>query len=139
MELPKQIIKASTVSPQRLLLYSPPKCGKTTAVSMLGDSLLLDLENGSNFVDAVKIKIASLEKLSEVLEAVLKEGKPYRYGIVDTTTKLEEMVLPRAAELFRATPMGINWGRLPNGNPDPNANILALPNGGGRIQMAATC
>ena len=136
MELPTGIVKASTKSPKRLLLYSPPKCGKTTAVSMLENSLLIDLENGSDFVDAVKIKISTLEELSALTKAIKsKTTAPYRYGIVDTTTKLEEMVLPLAADMYRATPMGINWGKLPGGKPDPDANILTLPNGGGYLYL----
>lgn len=99
MVLPTEIIKAATKSPKKLLLYSPPKCGKTTAVSMLEKSLLIDIENGSDFVDAVKVSVNSLQELNDLLEAVIKAGKPYRYGIVDTTTKLEDMVLPKAAEL----------------------------------------
>jgi len=40
-----------------------------------------------------------------------------------------------ACKLYRDTPMGKNWGKLPTGADDPTANILALPNGGGYLYL----
>jgi hypothetical protein len=95
-------------------------------VSFLDNSLLLDLEKGSDFLDACKVTINNLNDLMECGKAVLAAGKPYKIGIVDTTTKLEDMVLPYAAKLYKETPMGKNW----NGD-----NILTLPNGGGYLYL----
>lgn len=136
MELPTEKVKALFKSPRKLLIYSSPKGGKTTAVSMLPNSLIVDLERGSDFLDAVKVTIDTLDDIRELVKAVRKAGKPYRIGIIDTTTKLEEMVLPHAAKLYRDTPMGKNWGKLEDKvTDDPNANILALPNGGGYLYL----
>lgn len=134
MVLPTSPVKALSKSPRKLLLYSPPKCGKTTAVSFLENYLILDFEKGASFLDCVKIEVNSTAHLREIVEAVNAAGKPYKYGVVDTTTKLEEMVLPLAAELYRATPMGKNWGLIGT-SPDPQANILTLPNGGGYLYL----
>jgi len=125
IELPTGIIKASSSSPKSLFIYSPPKCGKTTLGAKLKDSLLIDLENGSDFVDAVKIKISNAAELWELGEA-LKKNNPYRYGILDTTTRLEEMVLPIALAMYKATPMGTNF---------KGDNVLVLPNGGGYLYL----
>ena len=135
MKLPTEIIKASTKSPQKLLLYSPPKCGKTTAVSFLENALLVDLERGSAFVDAMKVSISSVDEINELITEIKKAGKPYKYGIIDTTTKLEEMVLPFAADLYRATPMGVYWGKNKDGSVDTKANVLTLPNGAGYLYL----
>lgn len=136
IELPTVPVKALFKSPRKLLIYSPPKCGKTTAVSFLPNSLIVDLEKGSDFLDAVKVTINSLEDIRELVGAIRTAGKPYKIGIIDTTTKLEELVLPHAAKLYRDTPMGKNWGKLKDGTTDdPNANILALPNGGGYLYL----
>jgi len=125
IELPKGIIKAASTSPKSLFIYSPPKCGKTTLGAMLPNSLLIDLENGSDFVDAVKIKINNTKEIQELGE-LLKVNNPYKYGILDTTTKLEEMVLPLATYLYKSTPMGVNY---------QGDNILTLPNGGGYLYL----
>ena len=42
--LPEQLIPAQTSSPRKLLIYSSPKVGKTTAASMLESNLIIDLE-----------------------------------------------------------------------------------------------
>lgn len=135
MELPKAKIPALYKSPRKMLIYSAPKVGKTTTGAMLDNALILDLENGSDFVDALKVTINSISDIRAYGEEILKQGKPYSYGIVDTTTKLEEMVLPMAAKMYRDTPMGKNWGKLPDGKDDPTANILSLPNGGGYLYL----
>lgn len=135
MILPTEKIKALYKSPRKLLIYSPPKCGKTTAVSMLESSLIMDLEQGSDFLDAVKVNLSSIDDIREMVQAIRAAGKPYRYGIVDTTTKLEEIVLPYAAQMYRESPIGKNWGKLSDGSIDPNANVLTLPNGAGYLYL----
>lgn len=126
MELPKEKVKALFKSPRKMLIYSPPKCGKTTAGSMLDNALILDLERGSDFLDCLKVTINSMDDLKEVGEKIKEAGRPYKFGIVDTTTKLEDMVLPMAGQIYKATPMGVNW---------KGGNVLTLPNGGGYLYL----
>lgn len=126
IELPKERTKADSQSPKRLFIYSSPKSGKTTAVAMLDDCLLLDLEDGAGFVDAMKIKISNLQELREVIKEVKKAGNPYKYGAIDTTTKLEEMVIPLANDLYRNTQMGKDW---------EGDSVLTLPRGSGYLYL----
>lgn len=126
IELPIGKIKAKALSPRKILAYSSPKVGKTTVGAMLDNSLLLDFEKGSDFLDACKITIENYAEIKLYGEEIKKAGKPYRYGIVDTTTKLEEMVLPYAEKLYKETPMGKNWG---------GTNVLTLPNGAGYLYL----
>jgi Cdc6-like AAA superfamily ATPase len=120
--LPTQRIKAESLSPNKLFIYSKPKTGKTEAVAQLDNAIILDLEKGTKYIDAVKINIDSLDNLRKVLDQIIAEGKPYKYGIVDTVTKLEDYALILALELYRKTPMGANFKGL---------NVLHLPNGAG--------
>ena len=57
--LPTKKVKVERNNPKRLIIYSKPKTGKTTAFAGLENNLLIDLENGSNYVDALKIKVNS--------------------------------------------------------------------------------
>ena len=120
--LPKQKVKASRKSPARLILYGPPKIGKTTLISQLDDTLILDLEKGSDFVDALKIRISSIEELKKVGETIKAEGKPYKRIAVDTCTKLEEWAEDLAKKMYMETPIGKNF---------KEKSVLTLPNGGG--------
>jgi len=54
--LPKKKVSATRTNPKRMIIYSKPKTGKTTAFAGLDDNLIIDLENGSDYVEALKVK-----------------------------------------------------------------------------------
>ena len=136
MLLPQKKVNASRKNPKKLIIFSKPKSGKTTTLAELDSNLIVDLEGGSDFVDALKINVPQIatEKGVHPLEVVkeiikdLNEVKskinknPYQRITLDTVTVLEEMVLPLAADLYRQTPMGSSWA----GN-----DVRKLPNGAG--------
>jgi hypothetical protein len=124
IQLPTQRILATRANPKRLVIYSKPKAGKSSALALLDDCLLLDFENGSDYLDAVKLKIDSLATLKAVGQEIIKAGKPYKYIAVDTVTALEEMCLSYAKALYVDTPQGKNF---------TGDNVLKLPNGGGYL------
>ena len=100
IELPKSKIPAETQDPKYLILFGLPKVGKTTILSTLENNLILDMENGSTYVDALKIKINSLKDLKEVCKAIKEAGSPYKYITIDTITAVEEMAKPLAIALY---------------------------------------
>ena len=109
MELPKNKIPAIIEDPKFLILYGKQKCGKTTALAALKDNLIIDLQEGTDFLDAMKVKVNSFEELVEVKNALDKEltetgKKPYKRITFDTATDLEEILLPYAKLLYKKTP-----------------------------------
>ena len=74
-------------------------------MSTLENNLILDLENGSTYVNALKIKINSLKELKETVKAIKEAGKPYKYITIDTITAVEEMAKPLAITLYQNSPM----------------------------------
>ena len=124
--LPTKKVAAERVNPKRLIIYSKPKTGKTTAFAGLENNLLIDLENGADYVEALKVKITSLQDLLEAGKAIKEAGKPYQYVTIDTVTALEDMVMPLAVKLYRATSMGKNYD---------GDNVLSLPNGAGYLYL----
>jgi hypothetical protein len=136
IELPKEKIKASRVNPKKLILFSKAKVGKTEAISKLENCLILDLEDGSNFVDALSINIVKEAKKQDVsVIAALKQvinqikeankaqnGFVYKYGAIDTVTALEDACLVLANKLYRDTAQGRNW---------QGDDVTQLPNGAG--------
>jgi hypothetical protein len=124
--LPTSKVKAERINPKRILIYSKPKTGKTTAYAGLDGNLIIDLENGSDYVEAMKVKAESLQELKEIGKAIKEAGYPYKYVTIDTVTALEDMVMPLAVNLYRQTPMGKNYD---------GDNVTTLPNGAGYLYI----
>lgn len=122
--LPTSKIKAERVNPKRIVVYSKPKTGKTTAYAGLENNLIIDLENGSDYVDALKVKATTLKELLEVGKAIEDADKPYKFVTIDTITALEPMIMPLAVKLYRGTSMGKNFD---------GDNVLTLANGAGYL------
>jgi hypothetical protein len=104
IELPKTKVKAITQDPKYLILFGLPKVGKTTVLSTLENNLIIDLESGSDYVDALKIKANNVKDLKDIAKAIKDNGCPYKYITLDTITALEEMVKPLAIQLYHKSP-----------------------------------
>jgi hypothetical protein len=124
--LPTKKVSATRVNPKRLVIYSKPKTGKTTAFAALENNLIIDLENGTDYVDALKVKANNLKELLAIGKQVIEAGKPYKFITIDTVTALEEMVDVLALKKYKNTPMGKNFD---------GDNVLTLPNGSGYMYM----
>jgi hypothetical protein len=124
--LPTKKVGPQRVNPKRLIIYSKPKTGKTSAFAGLEDNLIIDLENGADYVEALKIQVTSLQELLDAGKAIKAAGNPYKYVTIDTVTALEDMVAPLAIKLYRQTSMGKNYD---------GDNVLSLPNGAGYLYL----
>ena len=130
MELPKSKVGAVRKSPKNMVIYGPPKIGKTTALSQLDNCLIIDLEEGSDMVEALKIKVTNLIELAEVGKKIMQNKKPYKYVAVDTVTKLEEWCETEGKKIYKDTPMGKNFDKDNKG-----ISVLSLPNGAGYLYL----
>jgi hypothetical protein len=126
IELPTVKIAPIRANPKRLVIYSKPKAGKTSALALLDNCLILDFENGSDYVEAIKLKVDSLATLKAIGQEIVKANKPYKYIAIDTVTALEEMCIGYAKTLYQDTPMGKNFA---------GDNVLKLPNGAGYMYL----
>jgi hypothetical protein len=136
--LPTAKISAETKSPKNLIIFSKPKVGKTSMIAELPNCLILDLEGGSDYVDAIKLKATSVEEIKEIAKAIIEAGKPYDYIAVDTITALETMCIKEAERMYMSTPIGKGWiMKTPDGKIDTESaklkygTVLNLPNGQG--------
>jgi hypothetical protein len=128
IELPLKPVKALTKSPKELIIFSKPKVGKTTLLAGLQNCLILDFEDGSDYVEALKIKIKTLDELKQVGKAIKEAGNPYDYIAIDTVTALEEFCIGYAEELYSKSSMGKNW--FSEGKPK-YGTIINMPQGAG--------
>jgi hypothetical protein len=129
--LPKEKVKAKVENPRFLIIFGKPKAGKTTLASKLDNNLIVDLEGGSEFLEALAVQARSVKDLGEIANAIREEikstgKKPYKYITLDNASRLEEICLSYAATLYRQTPMGKNY----QGN-----DVRTLPNGSGYMYL----
>lgn len=125
--LPIQKIKAKVCNPRFMILFGRPKSGKTTIVSALDNNLIIDLEGGSEFLDALAIQARSINDLGQISQAIREKNKEangyfYKRITIDNVSRLEEMCLDYAKLLYQKTPQGKSY----NGD-----DIRMLPNGSG--------
>ena len=150
--LPTQRIAATSQNPRFMVLFARPKTGKSTFCASLDNNLILDLENGYEALDAMKIVLTDNKTCIDDLKDVVKQlhaykkqngQNLYKYITIDNATRLEERINRYAIQLYRETNLGKNWGYLKdqygqyildkNGErqDDPKADIKSLDMGGG--------
>lgn len=146
--LPTQKRAPLAENPKRLIIFSKPKVGKTELVSDLPNNLILDLEEGSKFLNCMSLNITNLNELREVCgaiyEARMKGEISYDYVTIDTISRLEEWVVWEATEAYMQTTIGKNFNRFSDedqraglgvrGEIKPRSlwqSVLELPNGAG--------
>ena len=112
--LPTKRIPATSVNPQYLILYGLPKAGKTSAVAHLDNNLIVDLEGGSKFIDALAIQARTINDLGEIAQAIRAKNEEvghnfYKHITIDNATRLEDICMSYACTLYRQTELGKNW------------------------------
>lgn len=134
--LPQKKVKATRVNPKKLIIFSQPKNGKTSCLAELDNNLIIDLEKGTTFVEALKIDVMTEAEEQnvvplDILKATIKElnevkakinRNPYQRITIDTVSVLEELVVPMANDMYRATVQGANW---------LGSDVRKLPQGAG--------
>lgn len=152
IELPVERRKITNYNPKLMVLFGQPKSGKSTLMAALEDNLIIDLEDGYRALSVMSVQARSVNDLIQIRKAIIAKTKelgkrPYRYITIDNATRLEEMCIPYAAQLYRNTPMGANFGYLrdennnfikdANGNKivDVKADVRTLPQGSGYLYL----
>ena len=129
--LPTSKIPAVSVNPKFLIIYGRPKAGKTSALAQLESNLIIDLEGGSQFIDAMAVQARSVNELGEIAQAIRAKNKEvghnfYKHITIDNATRLEEICLSYAKLLYMQTPMG----KIYKGD-----DVRTLPNGSGYMYI----
>ena len=129
--LPTEKNKPRVQNPRFLILFGRPKSGKTTLASQLENNLIIDLEGGSEFLEALSIQARSVQDLGEIASAIRNKNaelgkKLYKYITIDNATRLEEICLPYAATLYRQNPMAKTW---------TGTDVRTLPKGAGYMYL----
>jgi hypothetical protein len=121
--LPTSSTAASTTEPRVLVILSHTKTGKTSSVLKLPKSLLIDLEDGSEFFDGTKMNLRKMSILegkgmgSLLLETAAtiaaenkKNGFPlFDFIAIDTLTVIESIAKNKATADYKNTVQGKNF------------------------------
>ena len=131
LTLPIKKNEPKVSNPRVMVLYGKPKSGKTTLLSNLDQCLIIDLEGGSEFLEALSVQARSVADLGEIAQAIKAKiaelgKKPYKRIAIDNATRLEEICLPYAATLYRQLPTAKKW---------EGTDVRTLPNGAGYLYL----
>lgn len=128
--LPTEKVESKVRNPENLIIFSKPKVGKTSLLAELPNCLILDLERGTKYINALKLEANSIDDIKAIGAKIKEQGNPYKFVAVDTITKLDEMVVPYAEQLYAKSPMGKNWFS-DGGGKSKYGTILGMPDGAG--------
>lgn len=125
--LPTEKVPAVVTDPRFLIVYGRPKSGKTSCLAQLPNNLIIDLEGGSMFIEALAVQARSVSDLGDIASAIRAKNTEvghnfYKRITIDNATRLEEICLSYAATLYRQSPVGKNW---------KGTDVRTLPNGSG--------
>ena len=96
IELPTTVRPPKATNLRNLLIYGKEKSGKTTACSQLPNHLIIDVEDGSEFITGNVIQppkemgpVSRSKWLKELAKTIREAGYPYDYVIIDTISQLD--------------------------------------------------
>ena len=91
--------------PKNLILFGLPKVGKTTVISKLPNCLIIDLENGTDYIEgAFVVKASNYVDLYKTAKALREEENNFKFIVLDTVTALEDVALELSAKRYKESP-----------------------------------
>jgi hypothetical protein len=89
---PRSIRKGIESSPRKVVIYGPPKMGKSTLVAASPDALLIPTEDRVKHIDCAKTEVVnSFDEIMSIFE-YLKKGSQFSTVIVDTLDWMEPLI-----------------------------------------------
>lgn len=138
MEIPNTPREPKNKNPNVMLIYSVPKAGKTTIVSQLSNSLLLELEpGGADYISGRIMEINNPKEMEETFQLLEKSPSLVAdYLIIDTISKWDEQSEIVGTYKYMNKPQGKKFNRDEKDQPirhtDPRfETVHELPNGNG--------
>lgn len=116
------------------ILFGKEKCGKTTALAQLENCLIIDTEDGSNFVKAMSIKVpqdrgpvGKMQWLRKLADKLIQDGKQYDYVAIDTFTEVNEWAEWSGTYRYMNSVQGKSFNRVKDerGNPIKGGDFLS--------------
>lgn len=96
-----EIKVSKAILPPRIVLYGPPKIGKTTFAASIPHNLILDVEGGSGAVDVARIekeKLNTYQDFMDIIYGLYQQQHSFQTITIDTVDWLEALIFNRAAQ-----------------------------------------
>lgn len=131
-ELPTELSTPNT-NMQKCILFGLPKSGKTTLLAQLPNCLIIDTENGSDFVKGLIKKVPDdrgpvgrMRWLEEFADHLIEEGRPYDYVALDTLSEVNDWSEWSGTFRYMNSIQGKKFNRVKDedGNPIKNGEYL---------------
>jgi hypothetical protein len=81
--------------PPRILIYGPPKIGKTTLASEFPSPIFLQLEDGENETEVAGLNRAELASFGDVMDAMrelYEQDHDYQTLVIDSLSELQKLI-----------------------------------------------
>jgi hypothetical protein len=96
--LPQTKTVKKTDDPKNLIIFGLPKVGKTSSLAKLPNNLIIDLEDGTDYIEGFVYKANKIKDLYEVSQALRNEEHQFKFVTIDTITALEELAIKLACK-----------------------------------------
>lgn len=122
------------INASSIILFGKEKCGKTTALSLLPNCLIIDTEKGTRKSKSLAIEVpedlgpvGKMQWLEKLADKLIAEGKPYDYVALDTFTEINEWAEWSGTYRYMNSIQGKKFNRVKdkNGNPIPGGAFLS--------------
>lgn len=122
--LPTEKRKPTKKNPKFMMFYGLPKVGKTTLMTQLDNNLVIDIEDGSNYVEGLIIQAKDWMEVYNIGEEIKAKNKPYKFITLDTATRLDEWSEDLGKSLYLNSSVAKKEYKQ---NPDLLPSVTMLP------------
>ena len=108
------------------IIYGLPKCGKTTALSLLPNCLIIDTEDGADKISGLVKKVpegigpvTKMQWLEKLADKLIESGKPYDFVAIDTMSEVNDWAEWSGTFRYQNTTLGKSFNREKDGFGNP--------------------
>ncbi len=106
MIIPTKRQPARAVDPSLLILYGMPKVGKTSSLAQLPNTIILDTERGSSFINAITLTVNTYPDFKDACSSIRSNPHKFSYIAIDTFDGMERICTIEAKTRYLASNMG---------------------------------
>ena len=123
--LPIKAKEIKSNEPNSLILVSDPKCGKSTILAQLPDSLIISTEpKGYDFLSANYVEALNHKDFKAITKELLEiKPFPYKFVCIDTMTSLDEWSEDVGTINYMKSTQGKRFNRTEDGIPITRSDV----------------